>query len=91
MNLSLQTVINQTQQFTPMMQHYAPTLGRCYLLRPHPQLPLNSSSSVIINILPTTYTLKQQFDQASPTMPYILLAHIITSKFGDEQWQQKFT
>ena len=91
MNLSLQTVINQTQQFTPMMHHYAPTLGRCYLLRPHPQLPLNSSSSVIINILPTTYTLKQQFDQASPTMPYILLAHIITSKFGDEQWQQKFT
>ena len=91
MNLTLQTVINQTQQFTPMMQHYAPTLGRCYLLRPHPQLPLNSSSSVIINILPTTYTLKQQFDQASPTMPYILLAHIITSKFGDEQWQQKFT
>jgi len=91
MNLTLQTVINQTQQFTPMMQHYAPTLGRCYLLRPHPQLPLNSCSSVIINILPTTYTQTKQFDQASPAMPYILLVDIITSKFGDEQWQQKFT
>jgi len=55
-----------------MMQHYAPTLGRCYLLRPHPQLPLNSSSSVIINILSTTYTLTQQFVQVSPAMPYML-------------------
>jgi len=72
-----------------MMQHYAPTLGGCYLLRPHPKLPLKSSSSVIINILPTTYTLTQQFDQVSPAMPYILLVHIITCKFGVEQWQQK--
>ena len=43
-----------------------------------------------INILPTTYTLTKQFDQASLAMPYILLVYIITSKFGDEQWQ-KFT